>query len=104
MIVYILNVLSVVSTAYVSAYLMLFSTGKDVHPRKASLIVVTLSGIFIFVRFVHQPKAKSSMVVTEFGIVTEVRPVQPLKALDAIVVTILGISTLVIYGIDVNSP
>ena len=50
---------------------------------------VTLSGIVMLVRFVHERKALSPMEVTPFGIVMLERLVQSLKAVIPMEVTVL---------------
>ena len=50
---------------------------------------LTLSGIVMLVRFVHEPKALSPMEVTPFGIVMLARLVQSLKAVLPMEVTVL---------------
>jgi len=57
-------------------------------------MVVTLSGIVIFVRLVQLMKAKSPMVVTLSGIVMLVRLVQPSKAEPSMLVRPSGIVML----------
>ena len=79
--VYSVNPLLVASTAYVSAYLMLSVTGREVQPEKALVpMVVTLSGMVIPVRDLHPLNALELMVVTPVPITTLVNPVQPEKA------------------------
>ena len=58
LIVYVDKVLSAASTKYGPAYLILFSTGKEVHPLKTELpIEITLSGMVMLVRLVQLEKA-----------------------------------------------
>ena len=66
--------------------------GMFLHPLKAQFpIVVTLFGIFMFVRDSHPIKAISPIVVTLFGIFMLVRDSQSLNAPFPIVVTLFGI-------------
>ena len=61
----VVNALSIASTKYVSAYLILSITGSEVHPENAELlIVVTESGITIDVNLEQSLNAFSLIEVT----------------------------------------
>ena len=64
-------VLSTASTRYVSAYRLLFTTGKLVQPLKALYpMEVTLLGIVIEVRLEQPEKALLSILITSSPIIT----------------------------------
>ena len=65
------------------------------HVKACSPIVVTLFGIFMLVRELHEEKSHFPIVVTLFGIFMLVRDLQPKKAQSPIVVTLFGIFMLV---------
>ncbi len=63
------------------------------HPRNAaSLILVTLSGIRMFVKFLQPENVPSSITVILSGISTLIRPSQSQNAKSPMLVTLLGIS------------
>ena len=72
----------------------LFGITKDVRPDKAkalSPIVVTLSGILMLLRLVHDSKVRSWIVSIPQFIVIEARLLHPWKAYAPIEVTLEGI-------------
>ena len=70
--------------------------GRFSQPQKArSSIVVTLFGILMLVRDLHEEKVSSLIFVTLFGILILVSDSHPKKAQDPIFVTPSGILMLV---------
>ena len=69
--------LSIISIKYESAYLMLSTTGKDVHPSNASSMLVTLVGIFIVVKAEQSLKVLYPMFVKPSGSSIEVNAEHP---------------------------
>lgn len=69
--------LSIISIKYESAYLMLSTTGKDVHPSNASSMLVTVVGIFIVVKAEQSLKVPHLMFVKPSGSSIEVNAEHP---------------------------